>query len=863
MKWTVSGGENGEAAGNEDSTINNNNDNTTTATTTNGVPTTDTSGSDIPGLHRAKNSPKISAPVSSVNNSNGTNNTNNTKSINSTGLVVNGVRLRSLKQKSSNMVVPRVQSLSVMNGDEPAIVEELVSPGMSTTQYPVELRLQVPQVVTSYKIQTSSHTVDCDPSEWVIEGLDSSSNNWVEIHRAGPPLYILPSQRNAWSELYKISYDTSQSQFYTRNTTTDSQTTHYIVGVQSQDSHRQLYRLLSERSVRDYVRIHYKQEEVTTSSIKGTLLVVSPRESSVWAYVVWSPYCLLMTVNPDLLSQKAKASLDSLDGLPIFAGEEEDEILYEGPFRNEWKHACVIPDSKLLTLRKDTKMWGVRSVTVTSSPDPESNCLMHTHGPFQFKLKGLTAFLKELSKHISVATPVHDDKLIVVERLVMGKGGVMEASSPLGNDSFGILGEDSPITESSNILTASFAKSRKFGKEMFSSIGRRNTDNIYNSSMKDSDRESPPGSPYSQSSCHSPGIRDCDLPVKLPPPFTDEEIAENNRGPVLTKEAWDSAHDHETGSLLESEWLRLKTVVHKGGIDESAPEVRKELWGYLLGVYTVGDSSEDRQRRLKESEDTYEIYKQQWQSITEKQKGQFFMFRDRLQRIEKDVIRTDRTVDIFIEDNGEGMVAIHNVLLTYSFYNFDLGYCQGMSDIVSTLYHVFRNEAESFTSFCHLMETRIGTNFQKDQSGVGRNLASIGKLIELSKPELISYLDSIDSLNFYFCFRWLVVTFKREFPFNEVTRLWDIIWTFPFDPNYEMVMSAALLNHTADTILSRNLSFDEILKFNNDLSQQIPLNFLLRKSEELYTQICESCGTPTNPYPSLKDLGECREAEAF
>eukprot|EP01060_Flectonema_neradi_P019042 TRINITY_DN2602_c1_g1_i3.p1 TRINITY_DN2602_c1_g1~~TRINITY_DN2602_c1_g1_i3.p1 ORF type:complete len:565 (+),score=109.29 TRINITY_DN2602_c1_g1_i3:69-1763(+) len=552
MKWTISGAENGESNGNEEA-----NQSKATGTTT--ITTTD---SDIPALHRAKNSPKAGVKPAAVKPLQNT--------ATPTGLVVNGVRLRAIKQKSPNMVVPRVQSLCVMNGDDQAVVEELVSPNMSTTQYPVELRLQVPQVITSYKIQTSSHSADCDPSEWVIEGLDSSTNNWVEIHRAGPPLYILPSQRSSWSEVYRISYDTSQSQFYTRNNTAENNTIHYIVGVQSQDSHRQLYRLLSERSIRDNVRIHYKQEEVTTNSVKGTLLVVSPRESTVWAYIVWVPYCLMMTVNPDLLSQKAKASFDSLDGLPIFAGEEEDEILYEGPFRNEWKHACVIPDSKLLVLRKDTKMWGMRSVTITSSPDPESNCLMHTHGPFQFRLKGLTAFLKELGKHISVSTPVHDDKLIVVERLVMGKGGVMEASSPLGNDSFGVSGDDTPLNEASNILTASFAKSRKFGKEMFSSIGRRNTDTNMNSSTKDnSDRDSPPlGSPHS-SSCHSPGIRDYDLPVKLPPPFSDEEIAENTRGPLLTLETWMAAHDPETGALLESEWPHLKKIIHKGGIDES------------------------------------------------------------------------------------------------------------------------------------------------------------------------------------------------------------------------------------------------------------------------------------------------------
>lgn len=35
-------------------------------------------------------------------------------------------------------------------------------------------------------------------------------------------------------------------------------------------------------------------------------------------------------------------------------------------------------------------------------------------------------------------------------------------------------------------------------------------------------------------------------------------------------------------------------------------------------------------------------------------------------------------------------------------------------------------------------------------------------------------LDSQDSGSLCFCFRWLLIWFKREFPFPDVLRLWEV-----------------------------------------------------------------------------------------
>jgi hypothetical protein len=38
----------------------------------------------------------------------------------------------------------------------------------------------------------------------------------------------------------------------------------------------------------------------------------------------------------------------------------------------------------------------------------------------------------------------------------------------------------------------------------------------------------------------------------------------------------------------------------------------------------------------------------------------------------------------------------------------------------------------------------------------------------------LTRLDRTDSLNLFFCFRWILIAFKREFKFDQVIRLWEV-----------------------------------------------------------------------------------------
>ncbi|AQK54630.1 RabGAP/TBC domain-containing protein [Zea mays] len=206
---------------------------------------------------------------------------------------------------------------------------------------------------------------------------------------------------------------------------------------------------------------------------------------------------------------------------------------------------------------------------------------------------------------------------------------------------------------------------------------------------------------------------------------------------------------------MDSKALRKK--VFYGGVDHA---LRKEVWKFLLGYHEYDSTYAEREYLAVMKRAEYEVIKSQWKSISATQAKRFTKFRERKGLIDKDVVRTDRSIPYYEGDDNQNVVVLRDILLTYSFYNFDLGYCQGMSDFLAPILYVMEDESESFWCFASLME-RLGANFNRDQNGMHAQLLALSKLVELLDPSLHNYFRQNDCLNYFFCFRWVLIQFKR------------------------------------------------------------------------------------------------------
>nr|XP_026489435.1 TBC1 domain family member 15 isoform X2 [Vanessa tameamea] len=302
------------------------------------------------------------------------------------------------------------------------------------------------------------------------------------------------------------------------------------------------------------------------------------------------------------------------------------------------------------------------------------------------------------------------------------------------------------------------------------------------------------------------------------------------RGTPLSTEKWEGLQDPE-GRVTEIDGVRQ--LIFRGGVAHS---IRNSVWKYLLDYHPWRMTDAEIKVLQKRKTEEYFSMKLQWRSMTDGQESRFSEYRDRKSLVEKDVNRTDRTHPFFAGDNNPNLMVLQDILMTYVMYNFDLGYVQGMSDILAPLLLLLGNEVDTFWCFVGFME-KIASNFDMDQAGMKQQLVNLQQLLTFASPELAKHLASKDSGNMYFCFRWLLVWFKREFSHRDIMRLWEVLWTGLPCANFHLFICVAILDSEKDVLISKDYGFTEILKHVNDLSMCLDVDRILSTAEGIYHQI--------------------------
>lgn len=282
-------------------------------------------------------------------------------------------------------------------------------------------------------------------------------------------------------------------------------------------------------------------------------------------------------------------------------------------------------------------------------------------------------------------------------------------------------------------------------------------------------------------------------------------------------------------------------------------DIRAEVWKYLLELDFWDYTSAQRDERRASKTQEYFQMKLQWLTITRIQEHNFTGYRERKCQIEKDVKRTDRTYEFFAGDDNPNLAKLQDILMTYVMYNFDLGYVQGMSDLLAPILCLVQNEAESFWCFVGFMQ-KVFNNFDIDQKGMKQQLDHLRTLLAFVNEKLYNYLKENQSENMYFCFRWLLVWFKREFSNEDIMHLWEVLWTNLPCPNFHLFICVAILDQEMDVFIDGQFTFTEILKHVNDLSGNLNLIAILEQAESIYLQVKQTLELSKEPLVDLRKI---------
>ncbi|XP_070554297.1 TBC1 domain family member 15-like isoform X2 [Ptychodera flava] len=316
-------------------------------------------------------------------------------------------------------------------------------------------------------------------------------------------------------------------------------------------------------------------------------------------------------------------------------------------------------------------------------------------------------------------------------------------------------------------------------------------------------------------------------------PWLDQSEHNIVREKPLNRENFNKLFDAD-GRLVDEQSFR--EAVFKGGV---SPDVRPDAWKFLFGLYPFSSTASEREILALEYHCRYQALKSRWKSVLAKikpadenenllhpsylpdpskqrdddkveddfvvidkitvsgdeklseevkQQKQFTdiqaqvyagrqpyemsVIRTAIKVIDKDVPRTDRDHKYFIGDENPNLGVLRDILITFATFHPDVGYAQGMNDVLSRFLVVLDSEVEAYWCFVKFMDD-VYSDFI--ESGMLRKLTLLQDLLRQLDRRLYNHLEECCVSDLLFAHRWLMLSFKREFPFDDALLVFEVI----------------------------------------------------------------------------------------
>ncbi|XP_022733680.1 small G protein signaling modulator 2-like isoform X2 [Durio zibethinus] len=196
------------------------------------------------------------------------------------------------------------------------------------------------------------------------------------------------------------------------------------------------------------------------------------------------------------------------------------------------------------------------------------------------------------------------------------------------------------------------------------------------------------------------------------------------------------------------------------------------------------------------------------------------------------------------------------ILEAYALYDPEIGYCQGMSDLLSPIISVVEDDSEAFWCFAGFMK-RARHNFRLDEVGIRRQLNIVSKIIKCKDIHLYRHLENLQAEDCFFVYRMVVVLFRRELNFEQTLCLWEVTWAdqaairagiaksawgrmrirAPPTDDLLLYAIAACVLQRRKLIIEKYSSMDEIMRECNSLAGHLDVWKLLDDAHDLVVNL--------------------------
>ncbi|KAL5019137.1 hypothetical protein ScPMuIL_004859 [Solemya velum] len=349
------------------------------------------------------------------------------------------------------------------------------------------------------------------------------------------------------------------------------------------------------------------------------------------------------------------------------------------------------------------------------------------------------------------------------------------------------------------------------------------------------------------------------------PQLTDDQChPEEGVYITVTDEVW-KHHMTEEG-IVEDDY-QLRKSIFFGGLE---PTLRHEAWPFLLHYYPFDSTFDEREDIRNDKYIEYQNIRAMREAMTDDEKEKFW--RNIQCTVEKDVVRTDRSHPYFRGEDNPNIEVLKNILLNYAVANPQMGYTQGMSDLLAPVLAEIQHEADAYWCFVGLMQRTIFVSSPKD-SDMDKQLNYLREIIHLMQPTFYSHIKKLgeDAMELLFCHRWILLCFKREFPEADALRIWEACWAHYQTDYFHLFICVSIVSVYSDDVIEQNLPADEILLHFSSLAMHMNGELVLRKARGLLHEfrkmptirctlhgLCSQCDPgmwDSNHVPKVKCVG--------
>ena len=218
-----------------------------------------------------------------------------------------------------------------------------------------------------------------------------------------------------------------------------------------------------------------------------------------------------------------------------------------------------------------------------------------------------------------------------------------------------------------------------------------------------------------------------------------------------------------------------------------------------------------------------------------------------------------------------------SILEAYALLDPEIGYCQGMSDLLSPIIAVVDDDSEAFWCFAGFMR-KARHNFRLDEVGIRRQLSLVAKIIKQRDGQLYRHLEKLQAEDCFFVYRMVVVLLRREMSFEQTLCLWEVMWAdqaavragvgksgwdrirqrAPPTEDLLLYAIAACVLQRRKMIIEKYSSMDEILRECNSMAGRLDFWKLLNDAHDLVVALHDKVWSPwlslslaISLYPSL------------